>query len=85
MAKYELSREDAERLNEWHYHKPFGDQFERFDIINNETRNLAKLIMENCPYSRHRQSALTWLEMVRMFANAAIACNEKESDEIETH
>ena len=80
MSKYQLSDEDKKRLEEWHYHKPHGDQSQRFDLINNTTRDLAKIIMENCPYSRHRQSALTWLEMVRMFANAAIACNELEEE-----
>ena len=81
MSKYQLSKEDQARLEEWHYHKPFGDQFERYDLINNATRNLALLIMENCPFSRQRQTALTELEFVRMSANAAIACNEKPEAE----
>lgn len=81
MAKYSLSERDQERLNQWRYHRPFGDQYERFNRLNKHTRELAKIIMENCPYSRQREIALGKLEMVKMMANAAIACNEVEPKE----
>ena len=76
MTKYELSEADNQLLDNWFYHKPNGDQIGRYDLINTATRDLVRLVMENCPPSRQRSTAITQIELTRMSANAAIACNE---------
>jgi len=60
------------------YHKPHGDQPERFEKLRDATKELAYLITDNCPDSRERALALTKLEEANMWANAAIARNEDE-------
>lgn len=60
----------------FHYHAPKGDQAERYEEINDAARNLAEVINRNCPPSREKSSAITKLQESKMWANAAIACNE---------
>ncbi len=77
--KYILSLEDEERLeNEFTYHPPFGDQPERYKMIRDKAKEMARLIMELCPNSRERSLAMTALEDCVMRANRAIALNERE-------
>ena len=69
----------AEELeNAFTYHKPIGDQPERYEKIRNAAKELAYLIFESCPESRERSIAFTRLRDVAMWANASIACNELE-------
>lgn len=75
VIRYELSEADKKRIEQWHYHGSVPDT-QRFKDINDKTRELAKFMMERCPPSRQLSLALTELEMVRMWANAAIAVNE---------
>lgn len=74
-VRYELSRQDQERLDQWHYHGEVPDT-QRFVDINDKTRELARFLMRRCPPGRHLSLALTALEDVRMRANAAIAVTE---------
>lgn len=75
IVRYDLSKADLQRLDQWHYHGNVPDT-QRFVDINDKTRELARYIMERCPPGRHLSIALTDLENVRMRANAAIAIGE---------
>ena len=58
------------------YHPPKGDQIERYQVIRDTALEFARVIIFNTPYSREQSLALTHLEEVVMFSNAAIARNE---------
>lgn len=60
------------------YHKTFGDQALRYQVIRDEAKGLAALINRDCPESREKSLAFTKLQEAVMWANAAIAINEKE-------
>lgn len=60
----------------FHYHAPYGDQPEPYDEINEAAKNLAEVINRNCPTGREKSLAITKLQESKMWANAAIACNE---------
>ncbi len=64
--------------NIFSYHKPFGTQADRYERLRSDARILAKEINEFCPESREKSLALTNLQQTIMWANAAIAINEKE-------
>ena len=66
----------AEIHNRFTYHKPSGNQAERYEQLRAEARRLAILITELCPHSRERSVALTELQSTIMWANASIAINE---------
>ena len=70
---------DKDLENRFTYHKPFGDQPQRYEQLRAKAKELAKLIRDTCPHSRERSVALTELESAIMWANASIARNEKES------
>ena len=63
--------------NTFTYHKPFGDQQERYVAIREKAKELANLIESKTPNSREQSVAFTKLQECVMFANAAIAINEK--------
>ena len=58
------------------YHAPKGDQAERYTLLRQEAHTLAKSINARCPDSREKSLAITKLEEVVFWANAAIARNE---------
>jgi hypothetical protein len=58
------------------YHPPKGDQKTRYELIRATALNLAHVIDDNTPESREKSLAITKLEEVVMWANAAIARNE---------
>lgn len=58
------------------YHPPKGDQVERYAALRGACLTLAMLIEESCPMSREKALAVTKLEEVNMWANAAIARRE---------
>lgn len=64
--------------NDFTYHAPFGDQPDRYVAIRAKAKELALFIVGNTPGSREQSLALTSLEETVMWANAAIARNEKE-------
>lgn len=79
---YTPSVKDEERvLNDFEYHAPFGNQAERYSAIRSILRSIAFDLMSMCPSSRELSIALTNLEQVGFYANAAIARNEKPEPE----
>lgn len=60
------------------YHKPFGSQPERYEMIRAAARGIATVISMSCPDSREKSLAFTNLQQAVMWANASIAINEKE-------
>lgn len=83
---YDLSPEQTERIEtNFTYHAPHGTQTARYQNIRDHAKMLAHLICQTTPQSREQSLALTKLEEVSMWANAAIARNEKPSEEDATH
>lgn len=62
--------------NVFSYHAPKGDQAERYAVIRESAKELARIIDEKCPDSREKSLALTNLQQSVMWANASIAINE---------
>jgi hypothetical protein len=74
---YTPSERISEQLkNTFQYHRPSGNQAERYERLRDEGGKLAHMIATNTPESREQSVALTKLQEVIMFANAAIAINE---------
>lgn len=62
--------------NRFSYHPPKEGQPARYVRIRDVAKDFAFLLVELCPNSRERSTALTKLDEVVMFANASIARNE---------
>lgn len=62
--------------NRFTYHAPKGDQAERYERIRALARTFAVHIADVTPASREQSLAITNLEEVVFWANAAIARNE---------
>ena len=58
------------------YHPPSEDQIKRYEELRGTAAQFARIIMTLTPESREQSLALTHLDEVVMFANAAIARNE---------
>lgn len=67
---------DDDIVRRFRYHPPKGNQSERYQVIRDTALEFARVITYNTPKSREQSLALTHLEEVVMFANAAIARNE---------
>jgi len=77
MGKYVPSAATVSTVNEiFTYHSPKGDQPERYVAIREKAKELALLMVENCPESRELLNAINHLQLATMLANASIACNE---------
>lgn len=63
--------------NNFKYHAPKPNQIPRYEIIRNLAREFALQLNAYCPESREKSLAITKLEECVMWANAAIARNEK--------
>lgn len=63
--------------NNFTYHSPKPDQVDRYGRIRETGKVFANQMLHECPESRELSLALTKLEEVVMWANAAIARNEK--------
>lgn len=59
--------------NRFTYHAPKGTQPAMYEEIRELARNYANRLNELCPESREKSLAITHLEEVVFFANAAIA------------
>lgn len=59
--------------NVFTYHKPAGDQPQRYEAIRAKGKELAELINQSCPPSRERSLAFTKIEEAVMWANASIS------------
>lgn len=55
------------------YHPPTASTIPLYQEINTRALALARTILESCPDSEFRRTALTAVVGARMFANAAIA------------
>ncbi len=65
-----------EIANRFTYHAPSANQIVRYQMLRSQAQSLALLILHMTPSSREQSIALTRLQEVVMWANAAIACNE---------
>lgn len=68
-----IEREELARR--FTYHKPEGDQQQRYVALRDQAHDLAKLIVGSSAPSREQSLALTKLEEAIMWANAGIARN----------
>lgn len=76
-GKYVVPGEDRDRIeNIFMFHAPINDQAERYEKMRERAKELAYMIQANTPKSQEQSLALTKLEEVVFFANAAIARNE---------
>lgn len=66
--------------NIFSYHAPFGSQAARYVELRAKAKEFAHLISTLTPASREQSVALTNVQQTIMWANAAIALNEKESE-----
>lgn len=79
MNKYAISAEQQDELaNLFSYHKPFGNQPERYVEIREAGKLLAETILRNTPKSADQSAALRKVREAVFTANAAIAVNENE-------
>lgn len=67
--------------NIFSYHPPFGDQVTRYGDLRDQGWELARMIEGHCPPSSERSTALSKVREAIFWANASIACNEKNSDD----
>lgn len=68
-----LLSESEEIAIRFTYHPPKGDQPEKYEDIRDYAHRYAQVLSTLCPDSRERSLALTKLEEVVFWANAAIA------------
>ncbi len=68
------------RIKAFKYHAPKENQIERYAMIRYGANVMAADINKNCPESREKSLAMTKLEEVVMWANAAIARNEADPE-----
>lgn len=66
--------------NRFTYHKPIGNQPQRYEGLRNTAKHLAELANMLCPESREKSHGMTQLEDAVMWFNASIARNEGESN-----
>jgi|CXWL01.1.fsa_nt_gi hypothetical protein len=79
MEEKDLSPEQQAELNNlFTYHKPFGNQPERYEQIRSAAKSLARVILISTPKSADQSAAIRKLRECVMTANAAIAINEQE-------
>ena len=57
------------------YHPPTPNTLPKFAAINQAAKNLAEVILQNCPPSADRSDAIRKIREARMTANAAVALN----------
>lgn len=67
----------ADLENRFTYHAPIGNQASRYELIRQYGHELARVVNEAAPDSREKSLAITHAEQAVMWANAAIARNER--------
>jgi hypothetical protein len=67
--------EQNEIENRFTYHAPTSDQPQKYVALRASAKELAQVINDLCPGSRESSLAMTHLEEVIFWANAAIARN----------
>jgi hypothetical protein len=74
---YEVNfSQEADLKKRFTHHPPKYDQVERYILLRDSAHELATLILKYTPVSQEQSLAITKLEEVVMWANAAIARNE---------
>lgn len=68
--------EEKDLRNRFTYHPPKGNQPDKYDAIRQSMLSLALMLNDLCPEGREKSLAITNLEQVSMWANAAIARGE---------
>lgn len=77
MQEYVPATADIARdANNFGFHPAKGDQGQRYEENREDCRVVALRLRQRCPASRELSLALTKLEEVMFWANAAIARNE---------
>jgi hypothetical protein len=61
------------------YHKPSDDGMERITKLRQAFSDLANMIQEVCPESRHKSITITNLETTAMWAIKAVVFNDPKS------
>ena len=61
------------------YHRPIGNQPQRYECLREKAKELAILMRDLCPASLERSKAMTDLQQCVMWANASIAINETDA------
>jgi hypothetical protein len=72
------AEQQAELDNLFVYHRPFGDQPQRYEKLRAKGKELAEVILQLTPRSADQSAALRKVREAVFTANAAIAVNEKE-------
>lgn len=86
MDKYHISPQAvAELANQFTYHRPHGNQAERYEQLRSHGYLLAELILELTPPSPEQTIAVATIREAIMWANAAIACHEQPPTEVADH
>lgn len=76
-----MSKELIKQIkNNFTYHAPTPDQVETYTILRDAFKELAFLLVDECPQSRELSLALTKLEEAVMWANAAVARNKPDAN-----
>lgn len=71
-----INKDTEEIENRFTYHAPVVDQVDRYSRMRNNAKMIAYVICDICPPSRERSLAITKLDEVVFWANAAIARNK---------
>ena len=68
---------DQDLQNWFSYHKPEGDQNEKYETIRTAALEFAQVILDETPQSADQTAAIRKVREAVMTANAAIACGGK--------
>lgn len=63
--------------NIFSHHAPFGDQGDRYNQVRAKAKEFAQLVSDLTPQSAEQTLAIRKIQEAMMFANSAIAINEK--------
>ena len=66
-----ITKDNVEEICTYHPVKP--DQIAKYEAINEATKHLMKVILDNTPVCADQQSALRLCKQAKMEANSAIA------------
>ena len=82
LVHYEADDDTRKRINDvFTFHPVHGDQARRYTAIRGFGKMFALLLTSLCPPSRELTVAIRKIQEVVMYANAAIAINEKPDDD----
>lgn len=70
----------AQVRNMFTYHRPEGDQQERYDRINEAAYEFACVILDNTQSCAEQTLAIRDVQRARMMANAGVALGDQENE-----